>query len=267
MILKLIQADPEYRTQMEIYFHWKGLERILNEHNDPFALSTLKWFARLLVNMIVGYDSQITESIWYALSVNYFECGMDGYWLLPLMYKMLPEDEVIELIGRSSSIDWEGKVGTYRAAISNQEFHEPLADALYKGCQAYCVGSIKPSEALSILNQLTISEYQKNLTTRILSSPVEVKVIEGVQLPEKTEEGIECFVAIEGSVPTWFPFAEFWIDEHRVGSIEHAYFGSKWESVASKYNFPIPENEGKIIGLKLPFSDKWLGEKALLKPE
>lgn len=44
--------------------------------------------------MINSSNPKIVESIWYHISVNYFECGADGIWLFPTMYKELPEPDM-----------------------------------------------------------------------------------------------------------------------------------------------------------------------------
>lgn len=268
LIQTLHTSDPGYQVQFEIYLKWKTLERGLQEKH-PFAPIALKWFASQIRNMIVGSDSEVSESIWYALSVNYFECGMDGYWLFPILYASLPEDEQAQLIEHSISIDWEGKVNTYRQIVQQKPQHEILAEAIYNSCSAYCIGAINPSEALPILEQLEISPNLRERTFKILTSPVEVEVKEVVHLSKPNEGGVQCFVALvpkEGFIPTWFPYCNFWINDTQLSKVEDSEYSLHWDDLARQYNFPLSESVGKIIGLNVPFREEWKDEKAWLKP-
>lgn len=269
-VLTLINDTPEYSTQMEIYFHWKGLERKLKEGNNPWVERALQWFASLLVKMMVCDHSEINESLWYAIGVNYFECGMDGFWLLPLMFDQVPHSERDGLIEKTLSIDWAGKVDTYKRVAATNQHQEALLSAIYHSCHAYCFEAAKASEALEILNQLnTENVFLANETRKVLSNPVEVQVMDHVQLEQRSESGVCCFLAIEreeGFIPTWFPFAELWVDGEFVQSLEDSYFGLSWENVARDHGFEAPEGIGKIIGLKNPWDGNWSSKKVALKP-
>jgi hypothetical protein len=104
------------------------------------------------MNMINCDNPEIVKSIWYAISVDYFECGTDGSWMLPIIYRELDEKEMAQLFIYSISIPWTGKAETFRQMIQNKAHHAMLADALYQSCKAYCYASAKASEALEILN-------------------------------------------------------------------------------------------------------------------
>jgi|GEM_PF-6391025 len=264
----LYEDDASYAVQMEIYLKWKTLEFGLEEE-DELAPLALSWFSRQLANMIVASNSEVQSSIWYALSVNYFECGMDGYWLLPILYDLLPWDEKVQLIKSSGSVDWPGKIATYRHALEEPGLHMPLWDALYASCQAYCIGAIKSSEALPIAKALTISPDHQTALLQTLTQPVKVAIKDVIYPSPGMAKGMHCFVVVGSEqelIPTWFPHCELWIGNELLVSVEDVPHALYWDDLAREYGFPKPESHGKIVGVPVPLPEDWSRKQASLRP-
>ncbi|MBL0684082.1 hypothetical protein [Aquimarina mytili] len=279
LIRILYKVEPDYSTQIDIRYAWRQLKDYIEEEPENFyAIKSLHWFVRQLINMIVCDNDKIVKSIWYALGVDYFECGDDGGWLFSKMYKKLPDNEACKLIESSGSIPWGDKVQTYQKIVKNKDYHESLAIAIQYSVNAYCYGSAKSSEAIEILNQLDIHSMYYNSTTAILITPIKIKIIEIVRVQQKNKYDDEvCFIEVQLiddviSIPTWFPYAELWIANQCIVSLENSSkSNSLWSDINKHYDIIAPkEEEGAqakiILGLPIPFSTKWKGAVGQIKP-
>lgn len=256
LIRVLYQKEPGYSTQMEIYFHWKNLQyQLEKDPNNRILNQLLNWFCRQLINMIVCYNLEINKSVWYAIAVDYFECGTDGKWLFAPLYKQLPDYEIEELIQYSISIDWVAKKDCYWLVLANKNHHQFLAEAIMGSCSAYCFGAIKSSEALEILDQLVIdNEFDQRIKGRLLD-PIPIKIDHILEIAIEKQQEYTHILAISSqrlsSFPTWFPFAELWVDGQNIGSIEHSYLGNNWEYIRKEYQLDVPANgSDRIIGIQ-----------------
>jgi hypothetical protein len=272
LIQQLYESNPTYQTQVEIFFAWKDLKRIIEENKTVYTEKALNWFVRQIMNMIICNDIKIIDSIWYAIGVDYFECGTHGTSLLPKMYEELPENQIPKLIKYTNSIPWNDKLETYKQIVLNQQQHTILATALYDSCHAYCFGSVKASEAMEILNQLSIDEKLYEQVSNILTMPVQVKVRQIVSLEKISHDGITGFLSIvdNGVVsPTWFPYAELWIENEYIGTFEKDYYKLSWASIKSDYgtNASVEQlHQEKILVTKTAFNMDWADKIGELKP-
>lgn len=272
-IQHLYKYDPEYSAQCDIRWAWSGLINLLEEDNSIFMTNAKSWFVKQIINMINCTNPKIVDSIWYAISVDYFECNKNGSWMFPIMYEKLNERNMEKLMMYSISIPWKSKMETYRKAIQNKKHHELLADTLYHSCKAYCHGSAKASEALEILNRLSISKTIHTKVFDILTTPIEVDIMESIELPMISNKGITGFVSIyHNDIPTWFPYAELWIADTYVGTFNEDNLRISWrgqDSIHSKYHIPTPEEQSiqeYILPITIPFKKDWKGKTGLLKP-
>ena len=272
LIEHLYQQDTGYGSQMEIRFHWRRLESILEEHDTDDSQKVLDWFVTQLLNMINCNDTSIVESIWYSIGVDYFECGTDGRWLFPKLYQSISEKDLPHLIISSYSIPWKYKVATYKAMVAHSAQHEMLADALYYSCKAYCHTSCKSSEAVEILNQLDIPQQRHEQVLEKLTNPAPVKVVHAIAQTTKANDNVTGFVSIVGDIPTWFPYASLWIEDQCIGQFEEEYTQVRWrgyDSINTKYKLSTPEQQGHqehILCVKVPFNVDWEDQDAVLKP-
>jgi hypothetical protein len=278
VIQLLYSVTHDYSGQMEMRWAWRKLVSLFEEDESIYEAPTHSWFIAQIINMINCDNPEIVKSTWYAISVDYFECGMDGSWMFPIMYYELDEADMAQLIIYSISIPWTGKAETYRQMIQNKAHHAMLADALYHSCKAYCYTSAKASEALEILNQLTVSETLYDQAFEILTTPIPVKFKEAIELAEVSKDGITGFVSIvlassdTETPPTWFPYAELWIGDTHIGTFEEDTYNLEWtgwDSVNSRYGIATPEKKGHqehVLCVKIPFQKGWRNKTGLLKP-
>lgn len=276
LIQYLYTKAPSYATQIEIRFKWRDLEHILEEYKTIYAEKALSWFVKQIINMINSNNSEVVKSIWYAIGVDYFECGTEGYWLFPKIYQTLPERHLEKLIRYSISIPWKDKVETYRKMSLNTHHHAALADALYFSCEAFCHGSCKSSEAIEILKEITISEVRRKQVFKVLTTPIQVEILEVIEQTTLPNDEITGFVSIHQfsgkGIPTWFPYAELWIDNTYIGTFDEDYCDIRWRgwnSINTKYNLTTPEeqkHQEHILCVKVPFNINWKNKKATLKP-
>lgn len=272
----LYENDPSYSSQMEIRRQWKELEFIVNEYKSVYTEQIHSWFVAQIVNMINCNNKEIVESTWYTLAVDYFECTTEGAWLFPKMYQVLSGKNLEKLVCYSISIPWKYKIETYRSMILNTNHHEILADAIYRSCKAYCYGSCKSSEAIEILEQLTIPNKQYKEVHEILNTPIQVEILEVIEQKEFPNDEITGFVSIHHmeckTIPTWFPYASLWIDKNCIGTFNENYNDIRWKewnSINSIYRIPIPKkqkHQEHILCVKVPFNINWKNKKAFLKP-
>jgi hypothetical protein len=225
------------------------------------------------MNMIVCNNPAIVDSVWYAIGVDYFECGNHGGFLFPIMYDQLPDKHIAQLVMASISIPWKGKVQTYRKIAANKAYHKMLAQALEDSCHAYCNGSAKSSEAMKILKRLDIDPVLYQQVSKTLTAPVEVDVVQIVSLETISKDGITGFVSVVNKsllvAPTWFPYAELWIGNVCVGTFEEEYYRRSWSTIKSEYGINVPENhvyQEKILATKIPLNDNWIGKIGELRP-
>ncbi|NOQ75847.1 MAG: hypothetical protein GQ574_27830 [Crocinitomix sp.] len=162
--------------------------------------------------------------------------------------------------------------------IQHTDHHEMLANALYHSCKAYCYESAKSSEALEILEQLTIFDAQYAKVFKTLTSPFQVKILEAIELAEVSNDGVTGFLSIVSSShntespPTWFPYAELWIDNTPIGTFEIDSYNigwTGWDSINSRYKISTPDTKGHqehILCVKIPFKKEWKNKTGILKP-
>lgn len=272
LIRRLYRSDPGYGTQMDIYFAWKGLKGLIEDHPKRQTTIALNWFVRQLMNMIVCNNPAIKESIWYAMGVDYFECGTDGAFLFLPMYEGLPDADIPQLVRYSSSIQWESKVITYHQMMKNREHHTILANALQDSCGAYCYGSANAAEALKILNRLDIGRELYHQVWDTLTTPFPATVRHVAQSESTSPDGVTGFLSILADnprTPTWFPFAELWIENRYVGTFEAEHCHGGWKYLKTHHPIILPETEmsqEKILRVKIPFDNQWAGKSAHVKP-
>ncbi len=285
LIQHLYKVDPEYSTQSEIRYAWKKLqaileeeEFILDEDETRHAEKALYWFVSQIINMTNSCNPKVVESIWYAIGVDYLECGDESSWMFPRMYKEMPERDMKQLIIASISTPWKHKVETYREMVLNPDHHGMLAEALEHSCKAYCFESAKCSEAMEILKELTIPDALYQQVSEVLTTTVKVKIVETREFKEASDEGFTGFLSIcnnespFSSFPTWFPNAELWIGNKHIGTFEENTYRLQWrgwDSITSRYRISTPHKQEiheYILCVKIPFSKKWKGKVGVLKP-
>ncbi|WP_196889004.1 hypothetical protein [Aureivirga sp. CE67] len=272
----LYESEPNYGSQMEIRFEWKDLKVLLVKNNSIFLEYALDWFSSELVNMINSDNPKVVDSIWYILGVDYFECTEDGYWILPKIYEKIPEKFRKKLIAYTASIPWKSKIETYKEIVLNPNYHESLADVIYNSCFALCHYSCFSYEALEILRKLDISKTKFQEVFEILTKPVQVEFVNFLKIEEKSIDDVKGFITISAQkykrIPTWFPYAELWVDTVFLGNFEEKYYDFRWNgwnSISSKYNIEINFEQGThefFFPLKkIPFTD-WNDKKFFIKP-
>jgi hypothetical protein len=270
---ELYTTKSDYAMQCEIRWVFNPLMSVLQEEDSVYTEHVKVWFLQQVMNMINCDNPKIVESIWYAISVDYFECSTAGSWMFPIMYKELAEKDMKKLLMYSISIPWKDKVETYREMIDTAAHHEMLADALYHSCNAYCHTSAKSSEALEILNQLTISKAEYDKVFNMLTQPIEVHIVAAIPLSKSNKDQITSFVSIQSQhIPTWFPYAELWVDNNCLGQFSEENLNLTWKgynSIQSRYKIATPEEQGHqehILQVKIAFEKNWQGKRAVLKP-
>ncbi|MCU0436552.1 MAG: hypothetical protein MUC49_01475 [Raineya sp.] len=272
LIHRLYEEEPEYRTQMNIYFIWQDLLTDITGSKSIYAEKALDWFATQLRNMIVCDQKEIQDSVWYSLGVDYFECGPHGKYLFPRLYDSLPDSQIERLMMSSISIPWKDKATTYRNAIQRKEHHVFLAIALEHSCKAYCYHSAIASEALEILKQLTIPKEQYQKIYTLLTKPIQVKIRQVYKLQTPLQDGTTGFLSIvsdQEQIPTWFPFAALWINGQKVGVFQENYHQIQWEKLIKTHGFSKlkeQEYQEKILIVNIPFKEAWKGKTAELRP-
>lgn len=268
---KLYEAAPGYGTQMDIYFHWCWLKEILGKNpKHPIGQKVLTWFCQQLYNMICCDDAEVQESIWYAIGVNYFECGTSGYWLFLPLYRQLPEKELERLILHSCSIDWGAKKEAYHEVAKNKKHHRFLAEALYDSTNAYCYGAIKASEGLAVLEKLNIDAALQQKVYQKLTEPIEIVVEEVIPVTPRKKQKTKCFISISGvgvyTFPTWVPFAALWVEDICIGTLENCDISHSWSYAAKEYNFEAPQSGGRILSFDTILPQNLKGKKGFLRP-
>jgi len=267
----LYGETPEYGMQMEIYFHWLWLKEMLDKNpTNPISQKVLTWFCQQLCNMVCCDNAEIRESIWYAIAVNYFECGDSGYWIFLPLYRQLPDDELEKLIKYSSCIHWAAKKEAYNEVVKTEKHHLYLANALYNSTNAYCLGAIKSSEGLAILAQLKIDAAMQQKVYQKLSEPIEIIIEEVIIVVPQKRQLIKGLLSVSGlgfyTLPTWFPFATLWVEDVCIGTLENSYIGNSWSYVAKEYNFEAPKTRGWILSFDKALQQNLKGKKGFLKP-
>ncbi len=264
-------SDSSYSIQMEIYFSWKSLQSQLEEEKCKESRKVLNWFIREIHQMFESENDEIKESIWYAIGVNYFECGNDGYWLFKDLFNLSNQKAKEQLLQYSISISWEGKVETYQMiAQKYHDFHQQLADALLNSCHAYCYESLKPWEALEILNTLKISDNKYQLVFKEICTPKKVTIKRIIETKGDLKNEIKCFLQFDknGIMPTWYPYAELWIDNKKIVNCPSDYHKLTWKEIIKEYNLEEEESDSRndIIPIYVNYNEEWLEQIVEIRP-